>query len=832
MSLGTRPTWADATRVSLATTRLGSRGASVRAEAVYPAGPEGEAAGTGEPTHLGEAADLRDTTRAGPATEPRQSSLLVALQRLEEVRMDEIGRRRFLAGSISLAGAAVLAGCSDSEGDGGSATTSASNSSTTTSPPSGGSPASVLPAPGSDGLVDEAAYQARIDRYLTGATADLDPSNPTSIATHLIASHRDADFTWEPGSVGVEAMKDAWEQIDTWKDTRDFRLMYMHWVLALADGETPMRTIDPAVIEAIEQRLVDNRYQWDDPLPTDRIDNQWFWSENHLIIGLVNEQLAGQRMPDRKFTITGLTGAEHVERTKQPILDWVHERARFGFFEWHSHVYMKKNLEPLLTLVEFSEDPDLVLAGAMALDLCLLDMAGHNHRGTYTASRGRTYAKDKTSPRESTFNVFKLLFDDTNMDHGEGADAGASHFAGCTRYRPPQVLIDIATADEPGLVRERHGIFVDGSAPVTDDPEAPFGYDFDDPENLSFWWSQGAIGLWQLAEINLEQSEKFRILETEMMAPIKALVALNEGDPERVRQWTHANHAVVNFGHLREANTYCWRGNDVALATVVDHRFGEMRDQIHTWQATIEPGALIFTTHPAKDLLEGEDWTGDDKPGYWTGEASVPRSAQHERTGIHIYQPAWDSSTDDLLWSVFGYQDYTHAFVPQDRFDEVVRDGNWTFVRRGDGYIALWSWREPEWRVYDPAKHPMVEMEKPYDLVAKGGPDNVWIVEVGDPTVADSFADFMSAVKSSDPNVVRGPDGFSVAWSSPTSGDVEFGSTAPFKVAGSEQTIGEYPRHESRWAKIESLDTVFELQSDGAKLALDFEKRTRTIELA
>ena len=77
----------------------------------------------------------------------------------------------------------------------------------------------------------------------------------------------------------------------------------------------------------------------------------------------------------------------------------------------------------------------------------------------------------------------KLLFDDTDLDYGGGADSGATYFAGSTRYRPPQVLLDMATAPRPGVVRERHGIFVDGSAPVVEGPEAPFGRDFDDPAN-------------------------------------------------------------------------------------------------------------------------------------------------------------------------------------------------------------------------------------------------------------------------------------------------------------------------------------------------------------
>ena len=216
----------------------------------------------------------------------------------------------------------------------------------------------------------------------------------------------------------------------------------------------------------------------------------------------------------------------------------------------------------------------------------------------------------------------------------------------------------------------------------------------------------------------------------------------------------------MNFGFLSEANTYAWRGDAVSLASVVDHRFGEMRDQAHSWIAEIDAEALVFTTHPLTGADKSTDWGSDGKPGYWTGEASMPRSAQFERTGIHIYQPAWDATTDPLLWAVFTYRDYTHAFVPQDRFDEVVQSGHWTFVRKGKGCIALWSWREPTWRVYDPAVNATDGMVKPFDLLAEGGPDNVWIVEVGEVKAntasassgsPGSFAAWQASVLANDP---------------------------------------------------------------------------------
>ena len=314
--------------------------------------------------------------------------------------------------------------------------------------------------------------------------------------------------------------------------------------------------------------------------------------------------------------------------------------------------------------------------------------------------------------------------------------------------------------------------------------------------------------------------------ETPALQQVQQLVDLNGGDPERIKEWLQANHAIINFGHLREANTYGWRGEHVSLASVLDHRFGQMRDQIHAWQATVDAEAYVFTTHPRTDLPESEDWSEDDKPGYWTGEASVPRTAQHERTGIVIYQPAWDETTDDLLWTVFPYRDFTHAFVPQDRFDEVVQDSGWTFARKGDGYIALWSWRPTSWRTYDPATNPMADMTQPYDLVAEGGPDNVWIVEVGDADASGTFAEFQAAVTAEAPTVEEA-DGFVVAWTSPSSGPVTFGSTAPFTVDGDEVDLAEHPRHESRWGTVDFAGTTVELAGDDAGLTLDFASGTR-----
>ena len=750
-----------------------------------------------------------------------------------------LNRRRFLIVGAG-ATAAVVAGCSDS--DSGDSTDGATPETTVAvSVPDAGvadttvaaeplSPAdAALLAPGSPGLMDEATYQARVDEFLAFATSVDHSSNPTGINAHLGRAHREPDYVWNIDGVTVESLGAVFEQIDNWEDTRDFQLMYLHWMLALGQGDTPMTQLSPEVIAAVDERMLANRYRYDDPLPADRLDNLWFWSENHRIINLAIEYLSGQRYPDETFAVTGLTGAEHLERAAPDIIDWITERADLGFFEWHSNVYMLKNITPLLMLAELADDPEIVTAAAMALDLCLVDMAAHNHSGGYTAPRGRTYKKDKmTSLDEDTFGTAKFVFDDTSEAYQSTSDTGVTYFASAHRYRPPQVVVEIATDETPSVVRERHGVYFDGSSPLEDDPEAPYGRDFSDPANLPFWWSLGALGMWPLAEVSVATANEFRLWETSEFGEINLLAQLNDYDPAKIRVWEQERAAVINFGFLSEANTYAYRQPKVSMASVLDHRFGEMRDQGHAWQAAIDEKAMVFTNHPVTDTAQSTVWADDGEPGYWTGEAAMPRSAQYQGTAVHIYQPKWDEATDPLVWGVFEYRPYTHAYVPQDHFDEVRQVGNWTIAAKNGAYIALWSWRTPTWREYDPAVVATNGMTKPFDLVAEGGPDNVWLVEVGSDS-GGTLDDFIAALTAAEPSVVRDDTGFTVSWTSPSAGIVDFSSTGAFLIEGEEQQLADFPRHESPWGGIEHLSRQYNLTAGDSTWSNDFDAMTRSV---
>ena len=533
------------------------------------------------------------TGPAEPESDPHRSSIL--------------DRRHFLLASTGAVLAGSLASCSSTgERPAAPSTTVRKGSGFGANAPT---PGEALARPGTAGLVAEMIYQQRADAYLAYATDDPTASGPVGIATHLIRAIRDPGYTWNIDTATVGSLSEVWKKIDNWEDTRDFDLMYLHWLLELGTGSTPNTRLDPELLDAIEQRMLANRYRYDDPLPEDRLDNQWFWSENHRLIGAANEYLAGQRFPDKTFGVTGLTGAEHLARVKPDILEWIHERAEFGWFEWYSNVYLLKDISPLLMLVELADDPEVVTA----------------------------------------------------------------------------------------------------------------------------------------------------------------LASLNDFDPAKIATWEQARSAAVNFGFLSEANTYAWRAPEVSLATVLDHRKGNMRDQAHAWQAAIDENAMVFTNHPVTEPAKSTDLSKDGRPGYWT------------------------------------------------------------VAERSGAYIALWSWRAPTWRTYDPKVYATRGMVKPFDLVAKGGPDNVWIVEVGTAQTDGDLESFMSSVRRHDPQVTHLSDGFDVKWISPSSGQVEFANTGPFKVKGKSQPLAGFPRHDSPWGTVDHLSNQYALRSEKSRWIADFSTLSRRV---
>jgi hypothetical protein len=308
-------------------------------------------------------------------------------------------------------------------------------------------------------------------------------------------------------------------------------------------------------------------------------------------------------------------------------------------------------------------------------------------------------------------------------------------------------------------------------------------------------------------------------------------VDLTGGDFDVARSLAQQLAPMLSFAFLTEVNTYTYRTPSVLLSTAQSYRPGNASEQHHISQVTFDEQAIVFTTHPKNEPIPGTQWP--DRDGYWTGSGSLPRAAQQGALSLSLYAPAFASPGPPL--DAFAYLQYTHAYFPRERFDEVVQQNGWTFGRKGDGYVALWSWRPTRWRTYDDPTIFTHGLTQSFDLVADGGADNVWVTQVGDAARFKTFAAFRAAVLAHPVAVAPRPPvgglagGFDVSYVSPTEGAVTFGTTAPLTVGGKVVPIADYPRYDNAWSHTPFDAPVARIADRKGGLVLDFEKGRRHV---
>lgn len=688
---------------------------------------------------------------------------------------------------------------------------------------------------GGSAVSEQSGFESRASAYLADAVAtDVGSSGDRDKVWHAVAALSADPGGDRPVELAVTDLGDITSRFASFADTTDFDMIAL---LNLWFRSDHGRRLAPETRDHIRDLILGFKYWYDEPQPAGTVDQRWYWSENHQILYHTIELLAGGEFPDETFTISGTTGAAHVAHAQPLVQKWVEQRARYGFSEWYSNVYYNEDLEATVALAEFATDDTVSTLGTIATDLVLYDLASHTFAGAFGATHGRTYKKDKmTALDEDTWDVSKLVLDAAAEPYQ--SKLGAVFLASASRYRPPAVLEAIVrdvgeapSAGGPGglVERARHSLSIDPLADVTDLPEGPQGLAYDDPANLMLWWGMGALTPWQTVVESTDEMTKYNLWDSELFSDFKPFEAIvKASSPETVRSLARSLAPQLNIGLLSEANTYTWRSSGAMLSTAQDFRKGQAAQQQHVWQATFSPDAQVFTTHPRTATEPGVEWHANSDD--WTGSASLPRSAQVKNVNISIYAPLF-ASKDVLQGS---YQPYTHAYLPQDHFDEVTDSGNWTFARLGDNYLALYSWRKPAWVTYDRATTDTNGLTKPFELVANGGPNDVWITEIGSKAAAGSFAEFQSAIQANQPVITPLGDpansstGFDVAWTSPSQGPIAFGWDRPLTVGGSDQALSGYPRIDSPWAHVAFDSTVYDISAGQASLHLDAAMPART----
>lgn len=662
-------------------------------------------------------------------------------------------------------------------------------------------------------------FRERQDDYLRFATEVLSPPSAANVLAHLARDRRDPRFHFDARVVKPADFAASFAKIDSFQDTSDFDMMRL---MALWWGYRDR--LDPALRSAIEQRFVGFRYWYTDPAPVGIVDQKWFWSENHRLIFYTLEYLAGRALPGTTFTITGESGSVHAERGRRRISEWLDEKARWGFSEWHSDVYYAKDIEPLLLLTEYAE-PALARRAAAMLDVFMYDLAINQRAGNVGVTHGRSYMKDKSRALDQdVFGALNVAFGTSDTPYRSRGDATAVAMASAERYRLPAVIERVAHSDRTFVDREHMGAPLDLDEPLTANPVSDVpGKSYTDPEAVPFWWERAAHTAWQVVPLTLSTIDRYDLWKNDLFAPFKPLADLTGGNPDTARQLAYALRCQINVELMASVDTVTWRSPHAMLSSAQDYRPGCFGRQYHAWQATLDEDAIVFTTNPGNEPRPGTSWVDEDL--YWSGAATMPRSAQHGAAVINMYAPQYAPAGPPL--DAFNYLPYTHAYFPTERFDEVRQVGNWTFGRKDGGYVALWSWRPTEWRTHDPSVTFTNGLTRPFDLVARGGANNVWISQVGDTDRWGSFDAFVAALSAAPITVtdLGSADGvsrgFDVTFGSPTEGAMRLAWTGPFTVDGTEVALHRDRRFDNPFGTTAFGDTGLRISDGPASLRLD-----------
>lgn len=161
------------------------------------------------------------------------------------------------------------------------------------------------------------------------------------------------------------------------------------------------------------------------------------------------------------------------------------------------------------------------------------------------------------------------------------------------------------------------------------------------------------------AEINLMKTKDY--LLTSLSSP------RNDGHKRWINTILSKEADISRHSYTKSMNE-CFHGTSCIQPGVYGY-------QQHLWYAALSNEAVIFINNPGTSCE-----TTSLRPGYWYGNGVFPAMKQEGKSLYGIY------ALSDSLPIPF-----VHSYIPRQRFDETIEKDNWIFLRKGNGYIALWT---------------------------------------------------------------------------------------------------------------------------------------------
>jgi len=564
-------------------------------------------------------------------------------------------------------------------------------------------------------------------------------------------------------------------------DCADFRLVNLIRILYEYEQEIP-----PITLSKIKEVLFNFRYWWDQPGE----NSMCYWSENHQILFASAEYLIGQKFATVTFHASGLTGAQHAEKAKKRILDWLEMRWNYGFTEFYSGVYYKEDIGAMINLIDFAEDKEISEKTKIIMDVLFYDIATQNIKTMFITASGRAYEGNRKGNNSSDVGGL------TNYFWGDGGEIRSGMMYGMMtteNYSLPEVLVDIARDTSNVVIRQSNGMDL---IELSDE-----GYFGTSDRSMMMQWGMEAFTNPMIVRNTLAHMRSTKMFSNDFLKDMKVL-------DFTLFKWLRLEPLIVkminpqsNGVAIQKGNTYTYKTKDYTLYTTQNYHPGHYGDQVHISGMNFSNHTSMFHLHPA--LEKGVE---NQSPNYWVGYGHLPHTVQEGKVSLAIYNiPKKKGMMElDLL-------DYTHAFFPSEKFDTTIVEENYAFAKWGESYGAFITANSLSFRA------------NTTDDLIQEGKQTYWITEAGSKSEDGSFEAFCQRVKSN--QVSFDASGLTLRYSSNGKAlDLTFGES--FSI--DDQLVDlDYPRYDSPYVQAKKKDKTITYSFNEKSLHLDFENLVR-----
>lgn len=496
--------------------------------------------------------------------------------------------------------------------------------------------------------------------------------------------------------------------VDERFDCADFRAIVLLKTIYAYSG-----LLSEEIKQRIKGSLLRFKYWMDEPGD----DSLCYWSENHQLIFHTCEYLTGFLYKDEVFSNNGKTGRWHIERSKWRIIQWYEHKWKYGFIEWHSNTYYEEDIAPLAILIDHAPDEEIREKAMIIMDLLLLDIAMYSYDGYLSTSSGRCYeAQKKDGNKQDIRDIFEHAFGKGN--HEFDYERLSSVFLLCKNYIVPEVIKEIAGDREKHILKDSNGLNLS---------ELKKEFDLSDKNRGgAFMWQMEAFTNPETIEPTLDMFNSYEMYNNDFLKDFKqinySILRKLRLLPLIVRILNPSTQGVA----IQRSNNYTYKTKNYMLSTSMRHHAGEFGDQQHIWHAVMPGNTHVFTTHPGAPFFD--DNARNFSPSYWVGNGIMPDSVQHENIHMSIYK------TDGRKGFLERERpEFTHAYFPADKFDEVIRNEKSVFGKKEDSYIALLS------------PYPMEHKD---DEIIQRGTRTAWVCHMSSSEEYKTFDDFVEEVSS------------------------------------------------------------------------------------